>query len=217
MAEYFLVLDAGQFEGRTRPALAEAWHRRRFDAASALCQALLSAARDYAERFHTGAAEPLLARVATGHVPFDRLLWRTLVGEVLLFSAVEIPEFQVNADALTCLLAPRQYLESIRERSRLAPVQQALIGSRDLTFGAAVYRPDDAGLNTADDVQRLAGELAAVRPETWTVADLASLRDVPAADLPDELAFAQEWFPVLVELYQRTAADNRLIVHESIF
>jgi hypothetical protein len=217
MAEYFLVLDATQFEGRTRPALAEAWHRRRFDAARQLCEALRPAARDYAERYHTGAAEPLLARIATGRVPFDRTLWRTLVGEVLLFSALEIPEFQVNGATLTCLLAPRQYREDIRERSRLAPVQQALTGTRDLTFGAAIYRPDHAGLNTVDDVKRLASELAAVHAETWSVGHLAGLRDVSAEDLADELAFAQEWFPVLVNLYERTAAAGRLIVHESIF
>jgi hypothetical protein len=217
MAEYFLVLDAAQFEGRTRPALAEAWHRRRFDAARKLCEALLPAARDYAERYHTGSAEPLLAGIAAGRVPFDRALWRTLVGEVLLFSALEIPEFQVNGDTLTCLLAPQHYREDIRDRSRLAPVQQALTGTRDLTFGAAIYRPDHAGLNTTDDVKRLAKELAAVRPETWSVADLAGLRAVPVEDLADELAFAQEWFPVLVNLYERTASTNRIIVHESIF
>jgi hypothetical protein len=217
MAEYFLVLDAAEFEGRTRRALAEAWRLRRFDAARALCQALLPAAREYAERYHTGAAEPLLARIAAGAVSFDRLLWRNLVGEVLLFSALEIPEFQVNADTLTCLLAPGHYRDGLRDRSVLAPVQQALFGARDLTFGAAAYRPDFAGLNTADDVTRLARELAAARPAAWSVADLSELRDVPAEDLADELAFAREWFPVLVELYQRSATARRVIVHESIF
>jgi hypothetical protein len=217
MAEYYLVLDAAEFERQTRPALAEAWRQRRFDVARALCQVLLPAARDYAERYHTGAAEPLLARIATGAVPFDRLLWRTLVGEVLLFSALEIPEFQVNADTLTCLLAPAHYRDGVGDRSLLAPVQQALFGARDLTFGAAVYRPDFAGLNTPDDVKRLAGDLAAVRPQTWSVADLSGLRAVSAEDLADELAFAREWFPVLVELYERSATADRVIVHESIF
>jgi hypothetical protein len=217
MADYFLVLDALEFEQRSRPALADAWRLRHFEPVRALCTNLVPAAHAYAERYHTGASEPLLMRIAAGAVRFDRLLWRSLVGEVLLYSAVEIPEFQVNADTLTCLLAPQQYRDGTRDRSLLAPVQQALAGSRDLTFGTAVYRPEHAGLNTADDVGRLARYLSDVRPETWTADDLADLRDVPAEDRADELAFAREWFPSLVELYTRSAAQGQLIVHESIF
>jgi hypothetical protein len=217
MADYFFVLDAAEFEGRARPALADAWRSRRFDPARELCAGLLPAARDYAARYHTGAGEPLLARVAAGPVPFDRALWRSLVGEVLLYSALEIPEFQVNADTLTRLLAPEEYADGPRDRARSAPIRQALAGSRDLTFGAAVYRPEQAGYNAADDVARLAGYLAAVRPEAWTAADLAGLRDVPPEDFDDEVAFAREWFPALEGLYRRAADAGRAVVHESIF
>jgi hypothetical protein len=214
MADYFLVLEAAEFESRVRPALADAWRLRRFDAARPLCAAMLPAARDYAERYHTGAAESLLARVAAGPVPFDRALWRALVGEVLLFAAVEIPEFQVNAVTLRCLLAPQN---NGRDREHFTPIEQALDGSRDLTFGAAVYRPEHAGYNAADDVARLAAYLATVRTELWTAASLAGLPDLPAEDRDDELAFAREWFPALAELYRRAADQTRVIVHESIF
>ncbi len=217
MADYFFVLDAEEFEGQARPALAEVWRLRRFDPARPLCARLLPAARDYAERYHTGAGEPLLARVAAGTVPFDRTLWRSLVGEVLLYSALEIPEFQVNADSLTRLLAPEQYHDPPRDRARFAPIRQALAGSRDLTFGAAVYRPEYAGYNAAADVARLAGYLASVDPRVWSAADLEGLRDVPPEDLEDELAFAREWFPSLAGLYERAAAAGRAVVHESIF
>ena len=61
------------------------------------------------------------------------------------------------------------------ERESLPPILQAHRGSRDLTFGAAVYRPEHAGYNNAADVARLADYLAAVRPEHWTPADLAGL------------------------------------------
>jgi hypothetical protein len=215
MADYFFVLDAADFEGRMRPALAETWRTRRFDAARPLCVAMLPAARDYTERYHTGALESLLARVAADPVPFDRGLWRALVSEVLLFGAVEIPEFQVNALTLRCLLAPRR--NGAPDRSQFSPIEQALDGSRDLTFGAAVYRPEHCGYNTADDVTRLAAYLAALRPEKWAAADLAGLPDLPAEDREDELAFAREWFPALVALYGRAAAHGRAIVHESIF
>ncbi len=217
MADYFLVLDDAWFEGRARPALAQAWRSRRFEPARPLCTALLPAARDYADRYHTGAAEPLVARVAAGGVPFDRAIWRALVGEVLLFGALEIPEFQVAAGTYTCLLAPEQYRDPPAERARFAPVRQALEGSRDLTFGAAVYRPEHAGYNAAADVARLAGYLAAVRPGAWSVDDLAPLRDVPPEDHADELAFAREWFPALAGMYGRAAGGGRAIVRESIF
>src|SRR5262249_20726082 len=141
----------------------------------------------------------------------------SLVAEVLLFSALEIPEFQVNADTLTCLLAPERYRDPAGNRSDFAPIEQALAGSRDLTFGAAAYRPEHAGYNSADDVQRLAAYLATARPEQWRVEDLAGLRDIPAEDHAEELAFARDWFPALVELYGRAAASGRAIVHESIF
>src|SRR5262249_3264739 len=92
MADYFLVLDAATFEGRARPALAAAWRARSFVPCRDLCAALTPSAHSYAERYHTGAGEPLLCQVFRG-LPFDRGNWRTLVGEVLLFSALEIPEF----------------------------------------------------------------------------------------------------------------------------
>jgi len=217
MAEYFFLLDAAQFDGRARPALAEAWRRRNFDPVRELCADLLPAARAYAERYHTRTTEPLLASLAAGPVPFDRALWRSLVAEVLLYGALEIPEFPVNADALTCLLAPAQYRDPAPDRAHFPPITQVLEGSRDLTFGAAIYRPEHAGYNSAADVRRLTDYLAAVRPETWTVADLAALRDLPAEEHVEELAYVREHFPSLAGMYRRAADAGRAIVHESIF
>jgi hypothetical protein len=45
-----------------------------------------------------------VGQVARG-LPYDRHFWRALVGEVLLFAADDIPEFQTCADTLCCLLA----------------------------------------------------------------------------------------------------------------
>jgi hypothetical protein len=217
MADYFLCLDAELFTRRIRPALAEAWRQRSFEPCRPLCTDLLPAARDYTERYHTGDEETLLARVTRG-LPFDRAYWRVLAGEILLFAAVEIPEFPSNAETLCCLLAPEQYRRGSVPRAEFAPIQQALYGSRDLTFGFAVYRPDAAGYNDAADVARLAAYLAALQPERWTVNDLAGLCDATDdEDRADELAFVREWFPVLVELYQRTQANERVLVIESIW
>jgi hypothetical protein len=217
MADYFLLLDAEPFEGQARPALAAAWRQRSFAPCRELCAALLPAARAYAERYHTGVEEPLLALVARG-LPFDRDYWRHLVSEVLLFTAVEVPEFQVCEETLCCLLAPENYRAGITARERLAPIQQAHRGTRDLTFGAAVYRPDHAGYNNRDDVARLADYLAAVRPESWTVADLADLRDAEDdAARADELEFAREWFPALCDVFRRARERGQVIIHENIY
>jgi hypothetical protein len=217
MADYFLLLDAAGFEGWVRPALAESWRRRSFVPCRELCQSLLPAALAYRERYHAGDVEPVLARVADG-LAFDRIFWRAVVGEVLLFSAADIPEFQVDADTLCCLLAPENYRQNDVGRELLAPIQQALRGSRDLTFATAVYRPEHAGYNNAADVARLADYLGSIRPENWTVTDLAGLRGIAdEEDRADELAFAREWFPAVVDLYQRARGNGQVVVIESIY
>lgn len=217
MAEYFLCLDAELFLRRIRPALAESWQQRSFEPCHSLCVELLTAAREYNQRYHLGEDETLVSRVAGG-LPFDRAYWRLLVGEVLLFAAVEIPEFPNNAETLCCLLAPEHYGHEDFSREQFAPIEQALRGSRDVTFGTAVYRPDQAGYNDPADVARLADFLAAVQHERWTVDDLRSLHDVTGdEERADELAFVREWFPVLVDLYQHTRREERVLVIESIY
>jgi hypothetical protein len=205
------------FTGRIRPALTASWHQRSFELCRPLCTELLPAARDYTQRYHTGDEETLLAQILRG-VPFDRAYWRLLVSEVLLFAAVEIPEFPSNAETLFCLLAPETYRDAIIPREQFAPIQQVLRGSRDLTFGTAVYRPEQAGCNDAGDVARLAAYLAAINPEDWTIEQLRDLPDMTDDDeRTDELAFVREWFPVLVDLYRRTQTQRRILVIESIY
>jgi|SRR5665213_2653744 len=217
MADYFLMLDAAAFEGRARLLLAASWRLRDFDPCRAYCAELLPAASAYAQQYHVGADEPLLARVAEG-LSFDRDRWRALVGEVLLFTAVEIPEFQTCEATLCRLLAPEHYRDAVDQRERLAPIQQAHQGTRDLTFGAAVYRPEHAGYNNVEDVARLADYLAAVRPDHWTPADLVGLSGAEdEAEREEELAFAREWFPALADLFRRTRERGAVLVHESIY
>jgi hypothetical protein len=215
MADYFLVLDGDFFERAVRPPLAAGWRERSFGPCRDLCAHLLPSARAYSERYHTGSGEPLLARVAGG-LPFDRTYWRSLVGEVLLFTAVEIPEFQRCADTLCRLLAPAASGAEL-PRERLPAIRQAHEGSRDLTFGIAVYRPEHAGYNNAADVARLADYLGDIDPARWTVADLGVREDEDADDLTDELDFAREWSPVLAGLFRRCHELGRVIVHENIY
>jgi len=216
MAEYFLCLDAETFTRQIRPALAASWQQRSFEPCRQLCAALLPAAREYTTRYHTGDDETLVSQVPHG-LPFDRAYWRLLVSEVLLFAAIEIPEFQTNSETLCCLLARKQYRNETTRREEFASIQQVLRGSRDLTFGSAVYRPEQAGYNDIDDMARLTEYLAALRPDRWTVDDLRELRDVEDDERADELAFVQEWFPVLVEFYQRSQSQGRVLVIENIY
>jgi hypothetical protein len=217
MAEYFLCLDAATFLERIRPALAASWRQRCFHPCRSLCVDLLPAARDYCRRYHSNEEETLIAKVAQG-ISFDRACWRLVVGEVLLFAAAEIPEFSSNAETLCCLLAPAHYQQREADRERFAPIQQALRGSRDVTFGPAIYRPDQAGYNDPDDVARLADYLTAVQPQQWTVDDLRPLRELADdEDRADELAFVREWFPALVELYQRAQVEKRILIIENIY
>ncbi len=217
MAEYFLCLDAETFLRRIRPSLTDSWQKKDFSPCRSLCHDLLPAVHTYAQRYHLGDEESLITKVPDG-IPFDRVCWRHLVGEVLLFAAVEIPEFPSNAETLCCLLSPVPYRREPVFREQFSHIEQVLRGSRDLTFGTANYRPDQAGYNDSDDVASLAAYLASVQPQQWTVDALRPLSDLEGdEERSDELEFAREWFPALVELYQRTHEKRRVLVIENIY
>ena len=204
MPLYFLLHDAAQFHEEIRPALTETWRRRSFEPCRSLCSALAPAAVAFAERYHTGHDEPLLARIARSSVPFDRDFWRFLVGEMLLYGAASVPEIITAPDTLLRLLAAGE--------DETTPIRQAHHGAHRLVFGGGFYRTEAAGYNDVADVARLAEYLATVDVSRWTVADLAGLRDFASDDeRADELEFAREVLPPLAELY-RGAHDARQIV-----
>ncbi len=216
MPLYHLLLGAADFHARVRPALAAAWRGRNFKPCQALCEALLPAAREFAARYRLGPEEPLLARVAAG-LPFDRELWRHLAGEVLWYSAAEIPEFQTAPESLCCLLAPERYGQRDTLREQFAPIEQAHYGARDLVFGGAHYRPDRAGYNDSADVERLAAYLDGLDPGSWTADGLAALEGVESEeDRAEELAFVRDWFPALRDLYRRARQRRQIVVCETL-
>jgi hypothetical protein len=214
MADYFLVHDPTFLDDRARPALAAAWHQRSFEPCRGLCAELAPAALDYTRRYHVSLEATLVGEVVHG-LAFDRPCWRALVGEVLLFAALDIPEFPTNAETLFQLLAPGA--SEGTDRARAAPIVQALRGSRYLTFGRGVYRPEHAGLNSVADVARLADYLGQLAPETWSVNDLAGLAGVAEEDRAEELELVREWFPELTGLYRRCRDEGRAIVIEGIY
>jgi hypothetical protein len=168
------------------------------------------------ERDFLQSNEPLLFQVARG-LPFDRVFWTHLVGEILTYSAVEMPEIPLAPATLCGLLNPARDLERTRERVRMTPIEQVHYGSRDLILGAGFYRPDQVGWNDNDDVQRLAGFLAALKPDRWKATDLPVLDEaVSEEERAEELEFICEWFPALREFYQRAHTEQHIVVCEEL-
>jgi hypothetical protein len=214
MPIYFMLLDATAFERQVCPALALSWRQRSFEPCRELCAGLVSPARAFVEQYSPGLGELLVGRVAQG-LAFDRDFWHTLVGEVLLYAAVEMPQLQLAPETYCCLLARNRYLTGTTAREEFEPIQQVHYGSSDLVLGGRYYCPDRVGYNSREDVDRLARYLDGVDPRLWSVADLTALRD--AADdeeRSEELEFAREWFPELQELYRGAAARNQVLVCE---
>jgi hypothetical protein len=216
MPLYFLLLDADRFHKRVVPALAASRRQRSFGPCRDLCAELLPAVEAFRQRYHLGSDESLLSQVLHG-LPFDVAFWRSLVGEVLLYSAAEVPEYQTAPETLCCLLAPERYCEGDVPRERFAPIQQAHFGTRDLTLGGAFYRPEHAGWNDRADVLRLAEYFMAVDPNGWQPAALLVLPEVPdEEEAAEELLFACERFAPLREMYQRAAGAGQIVICENL-
>lgn len=212
MPHYFLVHDADRFLNDIRPCLTAAWRERRFEPCRKLCVALAPELTDFHVRYHAAWEEPLVAKVARGF-PFDRHCWRLLVGEILIYAAAEIPEVFVAANTITCLLAPDQIGAKANSRSLCAPIQQALFGAHDLTFGNSCYQPERTGFNDIADVARLAEYLADVDPVVWSEVDLLRLPELAtAAERLEELDLTREWFDQLREMYVRAHASGQVVI-----
>jgi hypothetical protein len=215
MALYFLLIAGQLFDMRIRPALAESWRQRRFAPCELLCDELIPEAQAFCQRFHIDPEGLLIAGIRG--CSFDRALWRHLVGEILWISAAEIPDIQTTPEALTCLLGADPAAAVALDRARLAPIQQAYLGARDLTFGSACYRPAAVGYNHQEDVARLADYLGSLDPALWSP---ELLTDVPGLsddqDRCEELEFAREWLPALQDLYRRARHNEQLIICETV-
>jgi hypothetical protein len=212
MPVYFLVHDADLFHDRITPALTASWRRRSFVLCRELCVSLLPAVLEFRDRYHTGPDEPLLARIIDG-LPFDRDLWRLLVGEVLLYAALDVPELQTAPETLAQLVGGPEQQPNDTPREHWPLTWQAHLGSQELLFGT-FFRPEHAGFNGVADVRRLAADLDGIDPAIWTASVLRDLAGPDAEDQEDELAFARDCFADLRGLYQRAAAAGQVIVAE---
>jgi hypothetical protein len=213
MPLYFYVHDGDTYLHQLTPALTAAWRRRNFEPCRSLCASLVPRTQDFVLPFRPAPGESLVSLIAQG-LPFAREYFSPLAGEVLLYAAAEVPEPSMAPDTLCCLLAPDQYRDTMARRDQFAPIQQAHYGSRDVTFGS-YYRPDAAGYNNPSDVARLAHYLEAIRPEAWSLSQLANWNEASDQDeLEEELEFARECFAALSTLYARLAAKGQVLVAE---
>src|SRR5438876_243637 len=65
------------------------------------------------------------------------------------------------------------------------------------------------------DVSRLCDYLADLNPLEWTAAGLSALREAAdEQDREEELEIAREWFPALLDLYQRAKSKGEMIICE---
>jgi hypothetical protein len=195
---YFLIHDAESFYDRIAPAVAASWRQRTFRPLAALAEQFQSTVAAFSERFHLTADEqPLLSRL-TAEQPFDRRLWRHLSGELLLYTAADVPTIQTAGEELSQLVTADQ-----RDF-----IHQAQAGSRDLAFDGVPYRSGHAGVNDTEDVARLAEALAAIDPSSWTVPG--------DDDAAEELAFASAYSATLREMYERAAANRQIVICEDV-
>lgn len=186
---------------------------RSFNLTRSLCQSLLPCLARFEAEAHIAAETSLMPRVVDG-LPFDNSLWRALIGEVLLYAAIETPEIPDAAATLTCLLAPETLRQNQRDRQPAPPIVQIHRGTRDLLFGMWPYRPEWCGWNDGEDVRRLAIYLTSLEPNGWQADQLANLPGLTEEEREEELQTAGEWLVPLREMYERAASKKQAIVCE---
>jgi hypothetical protein len=204
---YVYLLRADYFHDVLRPALTQSWTRRNFSA----CAPVYAWVRRYGPDLP---ADCLLELVDTG-LTFSRQAWRALFGESLLFGSVDLPRLQTSLPSYCGLLAPETIGRGEAARSSFTPIEQVHLGSRELHFGG-YYRPDHAGYNDCDDVRRLLAYLQAQRPAQWSAAALNLPERSSASEREEELADLRDWWPSLVEVYERAARDELVVVCEEM-
>jgi hypothetical protein len=204
---YFFVLEQAFLVEVMGPALTRSYRQRSYAPCQDLCGWLLART--------PAIPQDAVVRALGEGLPFDRLFWHSLIGECLVYGARDIPRMHLSPDSLCCLLAPDCLTDPDVPRSRFAPIQQVLFGSCDVAFAGGYYRPDHAGLNDRGDVARLAEYLESVDTAIWSPRDLTPLAEYTSADeCAEELAYVRDWWPSLVELYQRARANGDVLVCE---
>jgi hypothetical protein len=204
---YFMAIPEAWFHVKLSGSLRTCWRQRSFTPAVEICRELAESARSFVQRGGEADTPPLTLLVPR-RLAFDLERWRTLAGELMLFGAAALPELETPLESYAVVLG----LEMPCFRGDFTPLQQAILGGRDLRFGAG-YRPDQAGWNDLADIRRLRSWLDGIDPENWSSAGLTHL---PPEERADELAFLREWFPSLRDVYRRCEQARWVLVSEEL-
>jgi hypothetical protein len=202
MPLYFMVHDAERFGALIRPALAASWQRR----SSEPLRSLQFALREDFERFVSEnriRREELMVLGLQPQAPFNRDIWQTVAGEVLLAAAADVPEIPDAEETLVRILGEDP------------SIRQAYHGSRGLCFGGTWYRPDHAGYNAPDDVLRLANRLSSIDHARFQVT-LPGPNQTDEDEQQEEWAFTCQAFNQLATVYDRARTRGQLIVCEVV-
>jgi hypothetical protein len=199
MSITFLVHDSDFLFGVAVPALTQCWKMRTYRPGRELFELLAKRMPNFVERHRLGSVPTLFHPAAEG-LPWDRVIWRHLVGEVLLYSAESMPDIQIDEELLLAIHGPKIY--------------PALYGSHDILFGG-FYRPGCAGYNNANEVEQFAEYLKLLPSSPWILPQDFRLEDLEE-DRQNDFLSAKMAFPSLDEMYQDAASRGWTIVCEAM-
>ena len=196
MSLIFYLHDREFLLDRVTPILRECWKKKSFAPGQAFFAELTDHWPEFRDLHHFNQGTPLFA--AMNHLPCDAFFWSSLVGEILLYTALEIPYLEVDSELLLA--------------TNGEPMKEVLFGSRPIQMGR-IYRRDQAGWSLPEDLTRFATFLNEVHPEDWHLpSEFRS--DLSEEDREDDLEMSREWYPNLREMVLKAAEKQQILVSE---
>jgi hypothetical protein len=216
MPHYFLLHDPHMFQSRILPAFASSWQDRSFEPVIPLAIQLRESIAAFGDKFRMGVDEPILELIARG-MKFNRDVWEMAFGESLFYGAKEAPDAPVSFGSLRFFLGSSASSGESISRSQWHWIDRALLGSHSFRLGRAIYRPNNAGWNTAIDSASLATLAGQVIPQTWQAAQLEAFdSSLDEEDRVDELALAHQALQGLRAIYNRAIEQGNVVICEQI-
>ena len=203
--QYFYLIPEERFQDLLIPAITSSWQKRNInDLAQFRCQ-LVAESGGRADD-----SPQLLSGLQLGRKSraFRPEVWRILVAEILLLASAELPEIDAPLESWARLIGQ----ELAEWRIQFSPIQQAVLGARDLFLGC-YYRPENAGWNDYANVCEISASLRTLHPKSWQP---EALKHIPAGEQAEELSYAREWFEQFAAMYQRAEQAKFVIICEQI-
>ena len=216
MPHYFLLHDPFIFEKQLVPAFAMSWKINSFEPLLAITAQMKQGIAAFGEKFRMGADEAILAQVERG-MNFDKAIWEMVLAEALFYGANEAPDSPVSFTSLRFLLGSADETSGAIARSNWSWIERAVLGSRTLRLGRAVYRPGAAGWNGLAEAGQILDELQRVDPGIWSARQLQAMdATLDEEDRADELGLATDAQAGLRTIYDRAVKKGFVVFCEQI-